>query len=358
MDAIPQLPPLEEYSLSGIWISTIIYGINLVLYFSCMYILIKRHSDSNGQWVLIATCTVLFITSTMHIGASFRQLLDVFIAIPKLGIPMAQTLYWLNLDTPVNTIKSYCYLVADIIQDWVLIWRLYVIFQHNWIITAIPAVLEITHMAIGTFGVIHTQTSGALQDTPQIRATSITAWAVVMAVNVGTTCAIAVRLFYLGRRHPDTVSWSSGGSASNKYLAPIFTIVESGAIFTASTIVLVALYAQNNPRLQTAVNVTTQLAATTPYLIIFRVGFGLTHAFGKLKKSTTTNTTNHSFRFGWSAPDKQATAIVNSPSRDAFSKGSRSTVVAGSNLPVTFDDYQLEDIHRKPSQLSLEGESA
>ncbi|KAJ6462317.1 hypothetical protein DFH09DRAFT_1347758 [Mycena vulgaris] len=280
------LPPLDEYSLVGIWISSVLYGMNVILYGCCLYIILRRRN--NWTWFLLSTSTVLFIVVTMHIGASLRQLIEAFIQIPKLGIPGGSIFYWINLSLPPNTVKEQCYIIADITQDIVLIWRLYMVYGNNLSIALIPFVLELGHIGVALYGDIVTVSTGSLTQSPTFRATAIAAWTLVLAVNVGTTCAIAGRLFYMGKRRPMELSGSTGGETPNRYLSPIYTIIECGAIFTLSSVVLVAMYAQGDPKLQTAVNVTTQLAALTPFLIIVRAGFGIVHGGPANRHSTTT----------------------------------------------------------------------
>ncbi|KAJ6594257.1 hypothetical protein B0H19DRAFT_1094724 [Mycena capillaripes] len=282
------LPPLDEYSLVGIWISSVLYGMNVILYGSCIYLIFRRRNQ--WTWFLVSTSTVLFIVVTMHIGASLRQLLEAFIRVPKLSIPGGSILYWINLSLPPNRVKASCYIIADIFQDVVLIWRLYMVYGSNLVIALIPSILELAHVGVALYGDVITTTTGSLTQTPALRGTAIAAWTLVLAVNVGTTCAIAGRLFYMGARRPMSLSWSTGGGipSGNRYLSPIYTLIECGAIFTLSNVVLVAMYAQGDPKLQTAVNVATQLAALTPFLIIVRAGFGLVHGAAREPNATGT----------------------------------------------------------------------
>ncbi|KAF8824659.1 hypothetical protein HHX47_DHR8000266, partial [Lentinula edodes] len=202
-------------------------------------------------------------------------------------------LYWLDLQTNAADIKAVSYDVADILQNLILIWRLYIIYGNSWMVAGLPFVLEIVHSGLALYGTIITvkSTNGVLES-GATRPVFITTWGLVLVINISTTMTIAGRLLYMGRHSPDSLSWTSNQSGSaqkNKYLGPVFTIIESGAIFTASNIVLVALYIVTSPKLQTAVNVATQLAATTPYLIIVRSGFGLTHGLDMWKSTVNMN---------------------------------------------------------------------
>lgn len=100
---------------------------------------------------------------------------------------------------------------------------------------------------------------------PQFSPLLILAWVIVVTINVGTTLGIAGRLLYIERSMSFSQTWTSNaGPSTSRYSAPIFTMVESGAIFTTSTIVLLVLYAVSSPLLQTAVNIATQLAVSSP----------------------------------------------------------------------------------------------
>ncbi|KAL5536501.1 hypothetical protein ACEPAF_323 [Sanghuangporus sanghuang] len=272
------LPPLDKYNLIGTCISMILYGTNVVLFFLCMYVLLKKKAKCPGQWPLVATSSLLFILASIHIGASVRQLLECFVDGPRSNIPGASILYWLDFVSTVERLKGYVYTFIDTTQDLVLIWRLYVVWDNKWLYALLPFLLEVTH-----FG--NTSANG-IQFHSNL---PLVAYILVIIINVGTTGGIAIRLWYMGQRHANnfTTSWSSVSQSSNRYLAPIFTIVESGAIFTLSSIVLLALFVRGDPKLEPAVNVATQLAATTPLLIIVRVGFGITHSLGSRKGSSS-----------------------------------------------------------------------
>ncbi|OCB89295.1 hypothetical protein A7U60_g3494 [Sanghuangporus baumii] len=173
----------------------------------------------------------------------------------------------------------------------------------------------------------------------------LAAYIIVILVNVGTTAGIVLRLWYMGRRHINNfaTSWSSISQTSNRYLAPIFTIVESGAIFTLSSIVLLAFFIRGDAKLQAGVNVATQLAATTPLLIIVRVGFGITHSFGnKNSLSVGSNIHNHPR----TPPTFAEVNVFQITESDA------SVAPAGSYLEG--GDYALEDMRKNKPIRSLD----
>jgi hypothetical protein len=89
---------------------------------------------------------------------------------------------------------------------------------------------------------------------PTARTWAIVPWTMELAVNVGTTILIAVRLMWQDRKMRQL------NSARTGYTATLFTIVESGAVFTSLTVAIVGLYLSNNSSFIGAIDVTTQMA--------------------------------------------------------------------------------------------------
>jgi hypothetical protein len=116
----------------------------------------------------------------------------------------------------------------------------------------------------------------------------IAASVIDMTLNVSVTVAIVGRLWRMGRKLASLTDTRANQNASS-----IYVIVESGAIFAAANIVMLALYALNSPALMAGLDVASQLAvcvrpsflliralscftsfrqALTPLLIVVQVG--------------------------------------------------------------------------------------
>ena len=54
-------------------------------------------------------CTILFLLSTAHVGASLQQLLDAFVYAPD-DVPDYSTTYWLNYNTTLCVLKDNLYI--------------------------------------------------------------------------------------------------------------------------------------------------------------------------------------------------------------------------------------------------------
>jgi len=264
------LPPMGEISLVSIWMETMLYGLNCMVYGLCMYLLTSRKGKVSSRWVLVLTSTVLFVLCTIYVAASLRQLLEAFIYVPS-GVADYATLYFVEYTLPMRTLKDVVYVSLTFVQDIVLIWRLYVVFNRDWRIPIFFILLDLA--CIGTayadtilFAIPNTDLTGLIPLT-------ITSWALDLIVNVSVTLTIAGRLWWMGR---NVASFRINHSSGNPYSYSIYVIVESGAIFASATIVMLALYVSEDgspfPYAIPSLDVASQLAVLTPLLIVVRVG--------------------------------------------------------------------------------------
>lgn len=131
-----------------------------------------------------------------------------------------------------------------------------------WASSGLRLKLKLTYRFIVLTGLGMYETYATTNDVQVGRTLTLLPFIFVIFVNIGCTVGITFRLWYMGRRRSDmfAVSWSSVSHSSNRYLAPIFTIVESGAIFTVSSIVLLAMIVSYDARISAAVAVAVQLA--------------------------------------------------------------------------------------------------
>ncbi|KAJ6565046.1 hypothetical protein B0H10DRAFT_2239280 [Mycena sp. CBHHK59/15] len=118
------------YDISQLWVGTFFYGIYLVLFCICMYILLHRPS-SRGNTVLLVTAIALFTFSTILI---VLILVLVTAEIEELA------------SIPSDSIQNAAYIIYAInnsIADGLLIYRCYVVWNHDWRVIVLPVMLLI-----------------------------------------------------------------------------------------------------------------------------------------------------------------------------------------------------------------------
>ncbi|KAG7448823.1 uncharacterized protein BT62DRAFT_946516 [Guyanagaster necrorhizus] len=264
------LPRLDRNALVGIWIETCLWGMIAIIFIGAMFVLVRKH---NSPRLLATTSTALFLFATTHVSLSLRELLEAFIDVPQPGDSTYTILYWADNARGTAVAKTILYDTSVFLQDLILIWRLYVVWGYNWKIAVLPIIVELAHMGTAYAATGLLAQPNANIDSPRIKHIGPVGWSLDLAVNVCVTAAIAFRLWYMGRQ--------LGSSHSNRYLSTILTIVESGAIFAAVTLVMLILYVRGSELALNGIDISTQLAVMTPLLIIARVGLGMIHGVSK-----------------------------------------------------------------------------
>ncbi|KAF8554862.1 hypothetical protein OG21DRAFT_1011122 [Imleria badia] len=258
------LPPMGNISMIGIWIETVLYGVNCVMYGLCMFMLLRGGKVPTVRWVLLVMCTILFLLCTVHVGASVRQLLEAFVYAP-LGAPDYSTTYWLDYVTTLHVLKDNVYSTLLLVQDFILIWRLYVVFMCDWRIVVFPVILLASSVASAyAISAISMLPNAGLYGT--VGTLIISTWVSGLILNVSVTGAIAGRLWWMGR----TIA-SLTATSTNRFASSIYIVIESGAINVVTGTAMFALTISNSPAASSAVDVASQLTALAPLLIVVQV---------------------------------------------------------------------------------------
>ncbi|PIL25977.1 hypothetical protein GSI_11731 [Ganoderma sinense ZZ0214-1] len=269
MSSSSKIPPLDKIFLIGLWIGVVL--------------------EVQSQQQSCASChlaPVVQVCVTIHVSTSLRQGLEAFIYTPPGAGPDYASLYFAQEGATLAATKNGLYTTAVFIQDLLLIWRMYIVWTRNWKIIVIPLGVELFHMGCAYAAVvILTQPDQSIY-TAKITTLGSLGWPLELVVNARVTGAIASRLWYMGRVVSRAAGTGSTGiSKNNAYTGPILTIIESWAILIALTFVMLVLYKAGNPAALMCTDIATQISALVPYLIIVRVGLGLTHTLPNAYKS-------------------------------------------------------------------------
>ncbi|KAI0644222.1 hypothetical protein C8Q79DRAFT_134666 [Trametes meyenii] len=290
---VAALPPLNKMALVAIWVETILYGVNIVVYSGAAYVLLgKRKRASSVQSCLFAASTLLFAFSTAHVAVSLRQLVQAFTNPSIAAVPGGSSLYFLNQTDHLVFAGQLIYLLDVLVQDLVLIWRLFAVMGGDRRVVVLPLILEALNQASALYTLVKVFDGTSVED-PGIRPWGILNWSLHLIINIGVTAAIAAKIWWQGRLTIDV-------RGHNAYAGVAYTIMESGGLFAGATLVLFILYINTSTGLDALVGVSpvSQLATLSPLLIIVRVGFGLTHgSFNSANPSGSANVVSTA-RFG------------------------------------------------------------
>ncbi|KAG6374604.1 hypothetical protein JVT61DRAFT_3964 [Boletus reticuloceps] len=300
---------IAKISMIGIWIETMLYGesyvifaahfalilagINCVMFGLYIFVLLRGRKMATLRWPLMVMTTMLFLLSTVHIGASLQQLLEAFIYAP-VDVPDYTTLYWFDFAATPRLLKDIVYVTLVLAQDIILIWRLYAVFAHDWKVIILPIILLAG--CIGSAYAASIVSTSSNRGLPVSNYLLVSAWAFGFTTNVAVTLAIAGRLWWMGRKFA-----SLTGTRTNRFASSIYLVVESGAISAVS--VVLALYA--NPAALTGLDISAQVVALAPFLIVVQLGVIGQYHIPRGNSSRTVRTAQSSIAFRVGAPQEQ-----------------------------------------------------
>ncbi|KAJ2932982.1 hypothetical protein H1R20_g4130, partial [Candolleomyces eurysporus] len=222
--------------------------------------------------VTAAQIVGLFMASVFYdVSFGLRRNLDAFVFQFAKGVHPADE--FAEISDWVNVMKFADYAAQTFIGDGILIYRCYIIFNKRWWVVILPILMWLaTAVCSGvTVYIEATIGSGDLgqsQFEPFISSTL----SLTLATNVITTALIVYRIYKIQSRAANhTVST---GSTSSPYSRLIRTLIECGAMYTASIIVLFACYLADSNAILPVSNSVVQIIGITFNLLILNIDRG------------------------------------------------------------------------------------
>jgi hypothetical protein len=116
----PIVPPTLSVLVS-VWIETLFYGINVVVYFICLYVFLSKRTaptKNNAQLILLVMSTLLFAAATAHVSVNLRRLIEGYV-LPH--TKAAMTKYLLDISQPDNVAKECLLAVVSFLSGIILV---------------------------------------------------------------------------------------------------------------------------------------------------------------------------------------------------------------------------------------------
>lgn len=272
---------LDRMFITSVWFESMVYGINCVLFGACIYILVNR--DRKSHRVLFVSCIFHISVSTVHNIISLLLSLQGFTTASITSIPHGSSIYFVTPTTLMLT--NLALFVSNVLaQDLLLIWRLYVVWNHSWKLVIPSLILEVAHITCAIMAVFMIAQPNEHLFSYDVQAFGKASWSLGLFINTCVTFGIAYRLWLAEREVSDF-------TGRNAYKAAMFTVIESGALVASCTLIMFVLDMTGSPSGFMAFNVAIQIATTTPLLIITRLGLGLTSIGTHFDKSSSPTVT-------------------------------------------------------------------
>ncbi|EMD39585.1 hypothetical protein CERSUDRAFT_111897 [Gelatoporia subvermispora B] len=260
--------PLDRAYLAAIWLETLFYGMNFVLFWSCIFVLTVRRRTPKVNKSLVTVAVAMFCFSTAHVSLGFDRLIEGFIILRNQ--PGGPAAFFSDVSIPANVVKVCLHTVNSVIGDSVVVWRCWLVWGRDWKVCVLPIALIIASAVCGFGQTVYfaraTAVHSAFAHTLQVWNGSL--FSLSLATNVVVTTLIALRVWYMLR--------FSGGTRNFRYWRILLIIIESGMIYSVALICEITLYFLDSNAFYIVYDPIAQLTAITPTMILVLAGLHLT----------------------------------------------------------------------------------
>lgn len=225
--------------LFGTIFEAILYGIYFTLFVICLFVFDSSEERTTNR-VVKYTVIVMFLVSTAHIGGTIASLQAGFFTVR----PETPEQYFNSKAVPLNLVNKSLYGTNMVLGDALMIYRLWIIYQRNWLIIILPILLTI---ATGTLiGVTIWEFSKLLpgQTAFAIRVKSIAP--ALFSVPLATNLVITGLIIWRIRQAQNKSNFVANPKLNVFYRRVIRNTIESCAIYPFVLAVTLILYCRND----------------------------------------------------------------------------------------------------------------
>ncbi|KAJ6497279.1 hypothetical protein C8R45DRAFT_982473 [Mycena sanguinolenta] len=235
------------YDISQLWVGTFFYGIYLILFCICIYILLNRPRNL-GNTILLVTAIALFTLATVQ---AIINLVLGAADIDDIDIPYQQLVDGTDV----------VYAINNFIADGLVIYRCYVVWDHNVFVTILPIMMLIVTTVLGLI----VSFSFTLSVYPF--------YALSLATNVLVTMLTVGRIWWISRYSRAYLKTAE----QRRYLSAMAILIESGALYSATVLAFIIILSIPSVSVvaEPIYQMQIQIMGIAPTLIIVRAGLAV-----------------------------------------------------------------------------------
>ncbi|KAF9460429.1 hypothetical protein BDZ94DRAFT_1324126 [Collybia nuda] len=275
---------ISEAQIISLFLESVAWGILLICFISCMKTLlftpdgVKRRGAIN--WQMLSVSVLTFLVATFDISIALYHNIVAFVQFTGPGGPDAELT---NISDWVNVMKTADVVISTMLGDGMLFYRCWIIYQRSWLAAFPSLLLWLACLGLGISVIYFESTlhSRILVNANQL-VPLITAYlAGTIVLNVITTFLIVWRLWRVERTNRRHGLLDASGVRSqlfsvetskrrSKLMDVAFTLVESGMIYTVTTVITFITYVVKNNAVYVVSSVGVQAVGIAFDLIIIR----------------------------------------------------------------------------------------
>ncbi|KAF8838721.1 hypothetical protein BDN67DRAFT_971120 [Paxillus ammoniavirescens] len=258
---------IPKAELIGVFLESLFYGIYVMVFIQCMQVLRRRQSRPSDY--LVGTAVSLFVLITAHLVVDIVRNMDAFTA--DMGIPNYPITYYETFDTWKNILKSSLYVTVTIISDAFIMYRCFIVWGRSYFVIIVPFMLLLVDIAIGIFWVytlsLIVPGENVFADALSVRVKVF--YAVTLTMNVMCTILLAFKIW---RIQKNLAPFAKGNQDLSRIIA---IVIESGSVYSALLIVMIATYTSASPAMFIFLNSLSPIIGIVFSSVIVRIGLGL-----------------------------------------------------------------------------------
>jgi hypothetical protein len=262
----------EKARFAGLLVGSILYGTLIVLFFKCMTALFNPlYRRGEGiKWGYISFTVLMFSLVTVNTAMNLhvqsisyidnREFPGVEGKLPYGPFGYQAFIYSEAIRLTPNAVFS----LNNWLADGLLLYRCYIFYSKNLWVIAFPCLIYLTSVVMGILRVYHMANPGFSNTAFGLSHISIS-----VSLNVLLTLMIVIQLLLCGRS--TRIATGSPGGISGLYKAVATMLIESSALFTLSSLLVIGPFVAKNYAVEIFKPILTQTQVIAPLLIIQRV---------------------------------------------------------------------------------------
>ncbi|GJJ11140.1 hypothetical protein Clacol_005371 [Clathrus columnatus] len=274
----------ERLLLNGNVIGAVAYGVHATLYFLCLSLFwSSRKRDPRTSWIFGTYITINFILGSIGNAANIVE--NQYAFIDDRGFPGGPlAISFASYAIPINIAGFVAYVVNAWLQDGLLLYRFFIIFDHNYWIALIPGGLYIVSIIMSSLMLAQITNPNAGFFSRTSINFALTFWSISIGTTLLLTALIVSRLMYMKYQVRKAFV---NKQTKTPYLSISATLVESAFLYSVVGLIFIITFVRNSPVETLFLPLLGQVQSIAPLLILLRVAQQRAWTRKTLKPETT-----------------------------------------------------------------------
>ncbi|KAJ7598600.1 hypothetical protein C8J56DRAFT_169867 [Mycena floridula] len=261
--------PPTEGKLVAIVLQCFLYGMYFSIFLNTTWTLLKKRPLGK---TMLAISLLIFIIATMHVVVNSVRIIRAFVVYAD--APGGPGAFFNQLAETTEMLGSSLYVLQTLVGDAVVLYRCYLVWERNILVVALPFLLLLGSTATG-IGILN---AFEKVGKAEIFASELSRWIIsffsmTFATNVICTALVAYRVWVINKTRMSF--------RVRKIRSALLLVVESGALYSATLMVLLILYTSESWFQYVIIDAVSPIVGIVFSLIIYRIAVGISTEEGE-----------------------------------------------------------------------------